>query len=191
MITLKNSELKRPAWVAFFSQTGKEIVEISTRLNRWPDIIVTNQRPEKLRKITKELVDREIIILPNKPAAEDYRAVLKTITPETPYVITLHGWLRIIPAEVIEEYPNMFNGHPGLITRYPELKGKDPQMKAWNLNLNTSGCVIHQVTAGVDEGPVLKKVELPIRNLTLNELFDNLHKESVNLWCKFLKRHWL
>lgn len=116
---------------------------------------------------------------------------MKEVSLEAPYVITLHGWLRIIPEEIIKEYPTMFNGHPGLITKYPELKGKDPQMKAWNLNLNTSGCVIHQVTAGVDEGPIMRQVEIPIRNLTLDELFSELHSKSVELWCKFLKRHWL
>ena len=29
-------------WVALFSQTGSEIVEISERLNKWPDAIITN-----------------------------------------------------------------------------------------------------------------------------------------------------
>lgn len=178
-------------WIAFFSQTGSEIVEVSTGLNRWPDIIVTNQRPARVRRIHPQLKDLNIITLPNKPTVEDYRSVLKVINPETTYVITLHGWLRIVPKEIIEEYPTMFNGHPGLITKYPELKGKDPQLKAWNLNLNISGCVIHQVTAGVDEGPIMRQVEIPIRNLTLDELFGELHDRSVDLWCKFLRRHWL
>jgi folate-dependent phosphoribosylglycinamide formyltransferase PurN len=85
----------------------------------------------------------------------------------------------------------MYNGHPGLNTRYPELKGKDPQKKAWDLNLDTSGCVIHQVTAGVDEGPIARVKEIPIRNLSLEELYTDLHELSVDLWCKFLRRHWL
>ena len=29
-------------WIALFSQTGSEIVEISERLNKWPDAIITN-----------------------------------------------------------------------------------------------------------------------------------------------------
>lgn len=178
-------------WIAFFSQTGSEIVEVSTRLNRWPDIIVTNQRSEKVRKIHPQIKELPILTLPNKPTVVDYRSALQAIDPKTTYVITLHGWLRIVPAEIIEQYPTMFNGHPGLITRYPELKGKDPQMKAWNLNLNTSGCVIHQVTAGVDEGPIMRQAEIPIRNLTLDELFSGLHDVSVDLWCRFLRRHWL
>ena len=37
-------------WITFFSQTGSEIVEISKSLNRWPDVIITNERPARLRE---------------------------------------------------------------------------------------------------------------------------------------------
>ena len=41
---------QRP-WIAFFSQTGSEIVNISQALGREPDLIVTNKRTENLRAI--------------------------------------------------------------------------------------------------------------------------------------------
>jgi folate-dependent phosphoribosylglycinamide formyltransferase PurN len=180
-------------WVAFFSQTGSEIVEISKRLNRTPDIIITNNRPSHLRTINRDVLTLSpaLCITPNKPAVTDYLRMVEHL-PGDPNqtLITLHGWLRVIPEEIIKQYPYIYNGHPGLISRYPELKGKDPQLKAWDLNLDTSGCVIHKVTAGVDEGPVLKTREVPIRNLSLDELYDTLHKTSVDLWVEFLKRNW-
>jgi len=179
-------------WVAFFSQTGSEIVKLSEQMGRWPEVIISNVRPAHVRAVTAKLKDRPVTLISNKPTADEYREVLsKAIGPEDSYVITLHGWLRVIPEEIISEYPTMFNGHPGLITKYPELKGKDPQMKAWDLNLQTTGCVIHKVTAGVDEGPVQREVEVPIRNLTMDQMFETLHTNSVNLWVGFLTRHWL
>jgi len=179
-------------WVAFFSQTGSEIVELSEQMGRWPDVIVSNIRPEHLRTVTAKLKGKPITFISNKPTEDEYRQVLsKTIGPEDIYVITLHGWLRVIPESIIREYSTMFNGHPGLISKYPELKGKDPQMKAWNLNLETTGCVIHKVTAGVDEGPVLRGVEVSIKDLTIDQMFEQLHKTSVKLWVDFLTRHWL
>ena len=42
-------------WVAFFSQTGSEIVDIIDRLGIHPDIIVTNYRPNDTRDINKKL----------------------------------------------------------------------------------------------------------------------------------------
>jgi len=178
-------------WIAFFSQTGNEIAEVSNHLGRWPDVIITNERPARLRKINQEVLSKNIITLPNQPTVEDYRSVLAEAIGTDAYVITLHGWLRVIPTEVIEEYSTIYNGHPGLITKYPELKGKDPQMKAWNLDLSSSGCVIHQVTAGVDDGPVVRSQQISIRNLTMDEMFQKLHNISVDMWVNFLKRHWL
>ena len=178
-------------WIAFFSQTGNEVAEISNQLGCWPDAIITNQRPARVRKINEEVLSKNIITLPNKPSVGDYKKALSEVMGNGSYIITLHGWLRIIPAEVIEEYSTIYNGHPGLITKYPQLKGRDPQIKAWNLNLNTTGCIIHQVTAGVDDGPVVRTKEISIRNLTMEEMFQKLHNTSVDMWVNFLKRHWL
>ena len=168
---------------AFFSQTGSEIATIARRLGRWPDKIITNQRPERLRTISPKLAGIDIIYLSNKPTVEEYLEVLGT----EPCKVTLHGWLRIMPPEVIAIHPNMFNGHPGLITEHPILKGKDPQEKAYNLGLTVSGCVIHQVTVGVDEGPILEERMVEIKNLSLDEVYSELHKTSIDLWVEFLK----
>ena len=168
---------------AFFSQTGSEIATIARRLGRWPDKIITNQRPERLRTISPKLAGIDIIYLSNKPTVEEYLEVLGT----EPCKVTLHGWLRIMPPEVIAIHPNMFNGHPGLITEHPILKGKDPQEKAYNLGLTVSGCVIHQVTVGVDEGPILEERMVEIKNLSLDEVYSELHKASIDLWVEFLK----
>jgi folate-dependent phosphoribosylglycinamide formyltransferase PurN len=130
-------------------------------------------------------------MLPNKPFIEDYQKVLSEAIYGKEYVISLHGWLRIMPAEIVKEYPVMYNGHPGLITKYPELKGKDPQMKAWNLDLPTSGCVIHRVTEEVDGGTIMRSNEISIRNLDMNTMFEKLHDLSVKQWVTFLRRHWL
>tara|TARA_R110000851_G_scaffold171541_1_gene317790 strand:- start:550 stop:1068 length:519 start_codon:yes stop_codon:yes gene_type:complete len=168
---------------AFFSQTGSEIATIARRLGRWPDKIITNERPDRLRTISPKLAGIDIIYLSNKPTVEEYLEVLGT----EPCKVTLHGWLRIMPPEVIAIHPNMFNGHPGLITEHPILKGKDPQEKAYNLGLTVSGCVIHQVTVGVDEGPILEERMVEIKNLSLDEVYSELHKASIDLWVEFLK----
>jgi phosphoribosylglycinamide formyltransferase-1 len=101
-------------------------------------------------------------------------------------IVTLHGWLRIMPPSICNQF-EIYNGHPGLITRYPELKGKDPQQKAFDLGLETSGCVIHEVTEGVDEGRILRSREVSIRELEIEQLFHILHQISISLWVDFLK----
>jgi len=96
-----------------------------------------------------------------------------------------------MPKEIVREYPVMYNGHPGLINKYPELKGKDPQKKAWDLDLPISGCVIHRVTEKLDGGPIMRSQEISIRNLDMEVIFKKLHDLSIQQWASFLKRHWL
>ena len=173
--------MDRTEWIAFFSQTGSEIVDISKSLGRWPDKIITNKRPEHLRKINEELLNKDIIYLSNKPTVEEYKNVLSEKC-----IVTLHGWLRIMPPEICEQY-TIFNGHPGLITEYPELKGKDPQIRAFEGKYPVAGAVLHKVVAGVDEGKVIAEERFNTFNLELNDLFRILRDRSLYMWCNFLK----
>lgn len=96
------------------------------------------------------------------------------------------GWLRIIPGYVTEGV-NLYNGHPGLITKYPDLKGKDPQIKAYEREYEEIGSVIHRVTAGVDEGAVVAEASITNDDFTLDETYDKLKEISLGLWVTFIK----
>ncbi len=180
---LDGLQMETRPWITFFSQTGSEIVQISEALGRWPDMIITNRRPKSARTINPKLPKDKLYFTSNKPEEYEYLHYLRQI--KNP-IITLHGWLRVLPEGICNKY-EIYNGHPGLITRYPELKGKDPQMRAFAGGYNTAGCVIHKVTPGVDEGEVLMESEVGIRLLDLDGLFTILHKTSVNMWIEFLE----
>lgn len=171
-------------WVAFFSQTGSEIVEIAETLGRWPDLIVTNYRPDHLRTIDSR-IKRKVKFISNKPVPEEYLVLLRKY--KNP-VVTLHGWLRIVPEIVLRDY-EVYNGHPGLITKFPELKGKDPQIRAMNARMNPVGCVLHRVEEEVDGGPIIAEVETTVdySELDLNTFFTILRSKSLELWLNFLK----
>ena len=173
-------------WIVFFSQTGAEIADISESLGRWPDLIITNKRPDHLRTIDPRIIEYGYTELPNKPIPDDYEVVLQDNA-----IITLHGWLRIMPKTICEKYL-VYNGHPGLITEYPELKGKDPQIRAYEGikagKYNTAGAVIHKVTAGVDEGRVIMEEYFNAEDLELDELFRILRDRSLYMWSQFLKK---
>tara|TARA_R110002153_G_scaffold192419_1_gene345674 strand:+ start:1710 stop:2285 length:576 start_codon:yes stop_codon:yes gene_type:complete len=170
-------------WIALFSQTGTEIVEVSKHLGRWPDYIVTNERPDHLRTINPEL-EGKVIFVENKPTEAELELILSQ--GENQFV-TLHGWLRIMPPNLCKKY-SIFNGHPGLITVYPELKGKDPQMRAFNAKHEVMGCVLHKVTAGVDEGKVLEEDYFNSWNITEEEMWQVLKMRMEFMWYNFLKK---
>lgn len=169
-------------WITFFSQTGAEIADLSESIGRWPDLIITNKRPENLRTIDPRIVEYGYTEIPNKPTTSDLDAVLQDNA-----IITLHGWLRIMPEVICNKYL-IYNGHPGLITKYPELKGKDPQVKAHKLGHEVAGAVIHKVTAGVDEGRVIMEEYFNASQLDLDELFRILRDRSLYMWSNLLKK---
>ena len=170
-------------WIAFFSQTGAEIADIAEEIGRWPTRIITNKRPDNLRVIDPRIVKQKYLEVPNKPSYDQYEEILQYFNSP---ILTLHGWLRIMPPQLCEKY-EIYNGHPGLITKYPELKGKDPQVKAYYNNHSEIGSVIHKVNQGVDEGKVLKSSSLYIKGLTLDEHLEELKNLSLYLWVDFLR----
>ena len=169
-------------WITFFSQTGAEIADLSESIGRWPDLIITNKRPKDLRTIDPRIVEYGYIEVPNKPTVSDLDAVLQDNA-----IITLHGWLRIMPPVICDKYL-IYNGHPGLITKYPELKGKDPQVKAHKLGHEVAGAVIHKVTAGVDEGKIIMEEYFNATQLDLDGLFRILRDRSLYMWSNLLKQ---
>ena len=171
-------------WIVFFSQTGAEIADLAESLGRWPDRIITNDRPDHLRTIDKRIEEKGYFTFNNKPTLEEYQELLMYF-PEA--IITLHGWLRVMPAEICEKF-NIYNGHPGLITKYPELKGKDPQIRAFEGKYETAGAVLHKVTAGIDEGTIIAEERFNAFNLEVNDLFRILRDRTLYMWTNFLQK---
>jgi methionyl-tRNA formyltransferase len=167
-------------WIALFSQTGTEIYEVSKILGRFPDTVICNgQDYEEINN--RLMMETTIVFTSPKPTTEEYLKLL----PEDA-LITMHGWLRIVPGEVCEKR-QIYNGHPGLITKYPELKGKDPQEKAVNLGHMEAGCVIHKAIAEVDDGDILMEESISIEHCDLNDVYRKLRLISLKLWTEFLQ----
>lgn len=174
--------IKNKKWATLFSHTGSEIVNISKHLDRFPDRIITNNIPGG--SINKELDKCSITYTERNPSVETYRDLF-----EDADIITLHGWMRIIPKQICREY-KIYNLHPGLITEYPELKGADPQKRVAECNdgrYKHIGCVIHKVIPEVDEGEIL--LEKSIRNdfHGEKEISCRLHEMALLLWLELLQ----
>lgn len=176
-------------WAVFMSQTGSEIIAISRELGYLPGIVVTNNVPKMTKENLEFLIKNGVIVLPFrfKPAVDDY--LLPGLLEKE--LITLHGFLRILPADFLKQYKGeIYNGHPGLIDEYPELKGKDPQIRAWERKYDKVGSVIHRVTEGVDEGEVVKSVSVPNTAQSLDEIYYILRNTSLQAWKSFFEENW-
>ena len=197
---MKNKSTK---WCAFFSQTGNEIATISRSLGRWPDYVITNRtddngvNPRILQTINYNTAKEgrsTLIRIPKWPKEIDYLNIADDMgfsilndKWKDNVIITLHGYLRILPACFCDN-KKIYNGHPGLITKYPELKGFNPQKKAFEAGTyETIGSVIHEVIPELDSGDVVASGEIKNDYDNLKDCTLALHDLSVQLWIKFLK----
>ena len=106
---------------------------------------------------------------------DDYDARLADIVAGfAPDLIVLAGWMRILTNAFLGWFPNeVINLHPALPG---ELPGTRAVERAWHEALagerTRTGVMVHRVPdEGVDDGPVLATVEVPIH---LDDTFESL-----------------
>lgn len=180
-------------WIALYSRTGSEILQVSKRLKRYPDLILTDsyRSPEILEQLREHSNVYQTESLP------DLMSKLRQLVIDiqryncSSAIITLHGFLHIIPEDICSlSSGQIYNGHPALITHYPELKGLNPQERTWRGKYPNIGAVIHRVEAGVDEGEVLSESILRhYEYSTKDKLYEDLHDVLITMWEDFLRRY--
>lgn len=178
--------VNRSVWTVLFSQTGSEIYNISKKLSRAPDVIITNKSKDKILEINPNLFDEyfdKIVWLPKKPTVEDYKQAIPKGA-----LVTLHGWLRIIPPEICDMH-EIYNLHPAPIhlEGYEKYKGKDPQVRIFEDKVKYSGNVIHKCIAELDAGEILAKNQFDVSGFDLDMVFKLTHAKATELWSSFLK----
>ncbi len=172
-------------WIAMFSHTGSEIVNISKEIGKIPAKVITNADPNS-KNIHPEIRKfPEVIFTKANPKPIDYDRFFGDVDHA---LISLHGWMRIVPGSVCEKY-EIWNLHPGLITEYPELKGKDPQKKVFENKQKTYdnvGCVIHRAIAEVDSGDIFMERSTRNNYNSPKILEKYLHGMAGDMWVDFL-----
>ena len=74
--------------------------------------------------------------------------------------VALAGYMRIVTPALIRMFPSkMLNIHPSLLPAFP---GLDAQRQALEWGSKVSGCSVHFVTEGVDEGPIISQMAVAI-----------------------------
>lgn len=176
--------VEKREWVALFSQSGREIVELSRELGSSPSVIISNNVDDTTyHPELQDLKDSVMFVAKHDQLMNlmrDHHRNFKTLP-----IITLHGYLRLIPDDICEMF-EIYNGHPGLINVYPELRGKDPQEKVIS-NLGkypTIGSVVHRCTPDLDGGKIVSTwaTQTPKDGADVYELLRNC---SLNAWVNF------
>lgn len=94
-------------------------------------------------------------------AREEHDALMNAALREADAdYVALCGYMRILsPGFVAQWEGRMFNTHPSLLPKY---KGLHTHQRAIDAGESHAGCTVHLVTAGLDEGPTLGQMAVPI-----------------------------
>lgn len=94
----------------------------------------------------------------NKEAFNE--AILKAAESYKPDLICLAGYMRICGENLIHAFPNrIINIHPALL---PSFRGLHAQRQAVEAGVKVAGCTVHFVGTGLDDGPIITQVAVPV-----------------------------
>ena len=87
-------------------------------------------------------------------------ALLDRIDRFKPDIICLAGFMRLISRRIITPYEGrILNIHPALL---PLFRGLNTHQRALDAGVKISGCTVHLVTEGMDEGSILGQAAVPV-----------------------------
>lgn len=172
-------------WYSLFSHTGSETAALQKLLKGKVELktAITNN--------SKYAGPLPCITMASAKAINEWLMAPGNVEPDS--IVTLNGYMRIIPEEVINYLHSiscrLLNIHPAPIQLYPDLRGMDPQERLYegiqSGKYQYIGAVIHNVDAGVDTGVLVNwSLELADPNMTKDELYQHLHDVGTKLWLE-------
>ena len=114
-------------------------------------------------------------------------ALGEALAPLAPDVICLAGFMRKLTGDFVDPWKGrMLNIHPSLLPKYRGLRTHARALEAGDAE---HGCTVHEVTAELDDGPILGQVRLPVLpGDTPETLADRVLVEEHRLYPAVLRR---
>jgi phosphoribosylglycinamide formyltransferase-1 len=109
------------------------------------------------------------------------RALAETLKARAVDLVCLAGYMRLVRSPLLEAFAGrMLNIHPSLLPAFP---GLDAQRQALEHGVKVTGCTVHFVTAGMDEGPIVMQAAVPVlEDDTVETLRERILKEEHRIY---------
>ncbi len=87
-------------------------------------------------------------------------ALQAPLAQAAPDLICLAGFMRVLTGAFVADWQGrMLNIHPSLLPKY---RGLHTHLRALEAGDPTHGCTVHEVTADLDDGPILGQARVPV-----------------------------
>ena len=141
------------------------LIEAQTRGELAPGVIalVLSNRPAapaleiaRAAGIATAVVDHKAF--PDRGAFED--AMLAELGRAEVEAVVLAGFMRVLTERFVSAFPHrILNTHPALCPAFP---GVSAPRQALDYGVKVTGCTVHLVDTGVDTGPIVAQVAVPV-----------------------------
>ncbi len=113
--------------------------------------------------------------------------LLRPLLAAEPDIVCLAGFMRVLtPAFVAQFEGRMLNIHPSLLPKY---QGLHTHARAIEAGDAEAGCTVHEVTAALDDGPILGQSRVPVMpDDTPATLAERVLRQEHQLYPACLRR---
>jgi phosphoribosylglycinamide formyltransferase-1 len=125
------------------------------------------------------------------PSREAYEEeLLRILVEQSADLYVLAGYMRIVGPHIVSTFHGkMINIHPALLPSFP---GLHAQRQALSHGVKVSGCTIHFVDEGMDNGPIILQACVPVleeddEDSLAIRILDVEHRclpEAIRLFCE-------
>lgn len=166
--------------IAAACQRGEVGAEVRVLLSDRPDA--------RALAIAGELGIPAHSVLPRDYANQEAydRALMEHLRRYGVELVCLAGYMRLVTRVLLDAFPErVINIHPSLLPAFP---GLEAQQQAWEYGVKYSGCTVHFVDAGVDTGPIIAQIPVPVRpGDTAESLADHILVEEHKLYPQVIR----
>jgi phosphoribosylglycinamide formyltransferase 1 len=115
------------------------------------------------------------------------RAFEAALAAYDPDLVVLAGFMRLFDAPLVERF-RVVNTHPALLPSFPGVGGRAVQA-ALDAGVKLAGATVHLVDAGMDSGPILAQVAVPVEDSDdVDTLFARIQAAEKPLYVETLRR---
>ena len=150
--------------------------------------LVLSNNPEAGGLARAAAMGIETAVVDHRPFKGDRAAfeaeLIKPLIAAGTDIVCLAGFMRVLTDGFVSQWQGrMLNIHPSLLPKY---KGLNTHARAISAGDTEHGCTVHEVTAKLDDGPILGQAHVPVRaDDTPDTLAQRVLKQEHRLILRF------